>query len=103
MKIEWMDQMSTGVPEIDEQHKKLIAEIVRLGTAMEQGKGKDELMQSLQFTDSYIKEHFKYEENCFFIHQCPYANRNKLEHENFIKRFEVLKAELEDKGTSSTL
>lgn len=37
MKIEWTDDLNTGVPEMDEQHKQLIAPLNEFYTAVEQG------------------------------------------------------------------
>ena len=63
MAIEWSDNLSTGVAEIDNQHKELFRRINDLFDACNQGKGKSEVAGVMEFLESYVVEHFGKEEN----------------------------------------
>ena len=70
--IEWSDQISVGIQEIDEQHKQLVALINRLFDAMASGKeklqvAKDILNELMQYTIV----HFSVEESLFRIFDYP--------------------------------
>lgn len=86
--ITWDDSMTTGVAEIDAQHKELIerynafAETLYSHTFMTLEAG--ELLDFLQF---YAVWHFEREEECFHKYECPVAAANKEAHAEFIHKF----------------
>lgn len=57
--IQWSDAYSVGVPELDEQHKGLIALINRLS---EEGHRSRLIAETLDALDRYAREHFGAEE-----------------------------------------
>lgn len=91
MLIHWSDKYSTGVPEIDSQHKEIINQLNRLHEAITSGLGNDVILDILEFAGQYASKHFAYEEDCMTKYNCPVASRNKKEHEFFIKQFERIK------------
>lgn len=60
--ITWSDALSVNVREFDEQHKKLIAIVNELHSAMGSGKGKDVMGGILDRLLDYTKSHFSNEE-----------------------------------------
>lgn len=87
--IAWDDSMSTGLPNIDAQHKEIIGKYNELAEAMAEGKGADrrvagELLDFLQF---YSKWHFEREEECMEEYRCPAAAANKKAHAEFMAMF----------------
>ncbi len=103
MQIAWHTSMSTGIPEIDEQHKELVKTLNTLADAMQAGKGKDEIEKMLEFAGQYAQKHFGFEEECFEKYNCPVADLNKQEHAQFVARFTVLMEEFQEKGAKFTL
>jgi hemerythrin len=62
MKIEWTDDLSTGIPEMDEQHKRLIALINDFYTAVERGEREEGIRTLFEGVDQYMVFHFSAEE-----------------------------------------
>jgi hemerythrin len=81
--IQWNDELSVGIPSIDQQHRKLIAMINQLSDAMAQGKGRDMVQPVLKMLSDYAVSHFQTEEALFAKHEYPdrYAHAN--EHNRF--------------------
>jgi hemerythrin len=84
--IEWNADLSVGVGEIDEQHKKLIGLINSLNDAMASGKGKDILKGILDGMVNYTSMHFKTEEKYMDEFQYGETFHHKTEHKNFVKK-----------------
>ena len=90
MGIVWNELMTTGVPELDEQRRSLIAALNNLAEAMSAGKGRDEIGKILAFTGEYAQKHFRAEERYFEKYHCPANAENKREHQRFVNRFTEL-------------
>ena len=94
MLIEWTDKYSTGVEEIDNQHKEIIKQLNRLHDAITSGLGKEVINDIISFAGAYATKHFKYEESCMDKYQCPVAKQNKDAHQKFIERFGQIQKQL---------
>jgi hemerythrin len=86
MRIEWTGALATGVSEIDEQHKELIARINALLEACEDNRGRDEVGRVIDFLEEYVVTHFSTEENRMFAAGYPEYRQHKAEHAIFIER-----------------
>jgi len=84
--IEWDNNMSVNVEEIDMQHKKLVAMINQLNDAMAKRKGRDVLGSIIDGLVSYATTHFATEEKYFDMFKYPDAPSHKKEHTDFVKR-----------------
>lgn len=62
--ITWDDSMTTGVPEIDAQHKELFEKMNEFAEALACGKGRAETGEMLDFLQFYAQWHFQREETC---------------------------------------
>ena len=84
--IEWSDDYSVQVAEIDEQHKVLVGYINDLHEALESGKDDDTLQDVLNGLIDYTTEHFSKEEEYFnkFGYEDEVPHRN--EHKQFVVR-----------------
>lgn len=82
--IEWTDEFSVGVEEIDEQHKRLIALINTLITAIEEREKRDVLEKILEEMIDYINYHFISEEKYF--EGMDNLKEHKLKHWEFVKK-----------------
>lgn len=58
----WCGKYSVGLPDIDTQHKKLVAMLNELFKAMKRGEGNHVLGPLLEALIAYTEQHFTYEE-----------------------------------------
>ena len=81
--IEWNDQLSVGVSEMDKQHQRLVEMVNRLHDAMTRAEGADVLKTILNDLVLYTKVHFAAEERLMAAHGYPQLASHKLVHEQF--------------------
>lgn len=104
MALTWDERrMSTGVPEIDAQHRELIRQLNRLFEMMHAGKGGAELQELLDFCAKYAITHFAHEEGCMHLHRCPAATANRNAHAQFNRVFADFRKRLQQEGPTLTL
>ena len=101
--IRWTEEMSTGIPELDEQHHQLIVIIAQLSEALRHGRGEDEVRDTLASLADYAQRHFKLEELCMSNYSCPTARQNETAHERFLSNLEAFKERLDREGASADL
>lgn len=100
MAIQWTNDLTVGYGKIDEQHKELFKKVNNLLEACNQGKGKEEVGNIINFLGDYVVEHFGTEEDIMRKNNYPQYPEQKQQHECFIKSFNDLKSEFESKGGS---
>lgn len=100
MAASWSEAMSTGVPEVDNQHKELFSQINYLREAMQQGKGRDKIEAMLDYLADYALRHFATEERWMARLGCPAAAENKRQHADFAARFKQMRERLTASGVS---
>lgn len=98
MPIEWTERLRVGVEEIDNQHKELFKRINNLLDACTQGKGKDEVLNTLRFLDDYVTVHFTAEERLQQKYNYPDYTSHKARHTEFIKNISDIKKAIEEEG-----
>jgi hemerythrin len=97
----WDITMTTGVPQVDNEHKELFRQVANLGQAMQEGKGRDEIGKILNFVGDYVVSHFAHEEKFMADYRCPVAEANKTAHNQFIAKFKDLLRRFESAGATS--
>lgn len=96
--MEWTQDLSVGVKEIDDQHKELIRRINAFFDAVDTGKGNDEVLKVLDFLQGYVVSHFHDEEALQMRVKYPnYAAHKKL-HEGFIRDVGGIKKDIQESG-----
>ena len=95
MPITWMPYLETGINWIDSQHKELFSRIKKLSDAMTENKGKEEVINTLRFLDSYVILHFGSEEKIMNDYQYPDRELHILEHNKFKDDMAKIKSETE--------
>lgn len=90
--IEWTADLTLGIKEIDNQHRRLVAMINDLHDAMRQGKGKEVLGKIIDGLAAYTETHFKTEEKYFDQFAYPKAYTHKSEHNNFVQKVTEFRA-----------
>src|SRR5690349_11932266 len=83
MAIHWEENLITGVPAIDEQHKEIFARIDKLSEAIENGGCDVEVEKLLEFLNEYADTHFSDEEKLMSLYQYPDLEEQHQHHEQF--------------------
>lgn len=103
MSINWRDDWSIGVYDIDSQHKELFRRINALLDACNQGRGNEEVASTINFLGTYVETHFRAEENLMLKNNYPDYKSHKEIHENFIKSFKELDGRFKTEGVKPYL
>lgn len=101
MVLEWSEKYAVGVDRFDSEHKRLIALINDLNTAMAESRGKEEIGRTLSELVDYTKIHFGGEESLMRDHHYPGYNAHKEEHDKLTAQ--VLEFEREFEAGSMAL
>lgn len=96
MGLTWKKNMETGIDWQDAQHKELFERINRLLEAMAQSKGKEEILNLVNFLDSYVVIHFSAEEKVMRSHHYREFSSHIEEHNKFKKDLAGIKQEIEN-------
>jgi hemerythrin len=84
--MEWTEDLSVGIREIDSQHQKLIGLINTLHDAMKSGQGKQALESTLQELAGYAVYHFRTEEEYMQKFHYPEYVTHKNVHDAFVRK-----------------
>ncbi len=79
----WSTNLSVGVPQIDAQHQQLFKALADLQEAMKAGKGKEEVLKTIDFLSNYVVKHFADEEELMKKNNYPDFEKHKQIHEKF--------------------
>ena len=86
MVLYWKEGYTTGVPELDEQHRGIFALVNELGGLIDRGiYDSPEVDALLEAMGGDVQRHFTLEEGCMSRHNCPMAQKNKEEHEQLLR------------------
>jgi len=99
----WNDSLLIGVSLIDEQHHELVNKLDEFVDFCKHGDGRMEVGQTLKYVVSYIRMHFKDEEELQVLYAYPDRIEHKKLHEGFIQRTIELVQELKKNGPSEEL
>jgi hemerythrin len=91
--IPWSDDLSIGIHEIDDQHKKLVGLINDLHDAMKSGQAKQALEKTLSELADYAVYHFQVEEKYMEKFRYPEYHSHKLAHAAFVKKVAAFQAD----------
>lgn len=81
-----LNDLNLGISELDDQHQAFFLHMVGLRRALIEGSGgRDKLMKTLRFLDTFIDEHFRAEEGYMRRHNHPGILVHRAEHEAFAK------------------
>jgi hemerythrin len=101
MGIYWEENLSTGVPAIDEQHREIFAKFDELSKTIEGGRGNEEVVKLLNFLKEYTNIHFSDEENLMSLYKYSGLDEQRQQHsqfkENIAKLFEMVANNVPDK------
>jgi len=94
--FEWDDSFALNIPDIDEQHQRLISMISDLEAAVREGTGGLIISYVLQELIRYIAIHFEDEERLMLTHGFPGLGGHRQEHDFFVSRVKHIKENFRD-------
>ncbi|GAB6166380.1 hemerythrin family protein [Thermostilla marina] len=103
MPVTWTKQMATGVPEIDEEHRRLLEQLNGFLDSLRNGKSKTVLGELIDFLGEYSMEHFRHEERVMEQYDCPFKDENIRQHAEFRDRLADARSRLEREGPTEEL
>jgi len=98
MSYKWDKSLETGHEKIDEQHKQLFATLDKITLESQQGRGKDEIYNTLNFLNQYTIMHFMTEEKLQKETGYPEYLAHKKIHDDFKATVKNLTNTLIEKG-----
>jgi len=98
--IEWSDDLSVGIEEIDEQHKILVGLVNDMHTALHERRGAEITNDILRQLKTYTIIHFAVEESLMRVFHYPDYEEHKAHHQKLIEQINELQKKLEN-GTHS--
>lgn len=103
VKFAWKSQYATGIPIIDEQHKRLFAALEQIQDGVVQGRSKEEIRSLVQALMSDTQVHFRTEEAIMAHHNFPDLLIHIREHEMLTEQLEELGRRFEESDHSMAL
>jgi hemerythrin len=101
--LKWDFSLTTGDVTLDNQHKYLFEILNKLGTAIKEGYGKENIIRILGTLKFYADWHFGKEEQCMLSYRCPAADKNKKAHSAFLEKYSKFHKEYLESGGSEEL
>lgn len=95
MLIEWNENMSVGIPTIDEHHQHLVTLINRLFDAMRDEHGEQVVAEVLQELGRYVQYHFDYEEGLMQQYGYPQCSEHQQEHQQLAQQLSAFQEKFE--------
>jgi len=91
--VEWSNELSVGIQEIDEQHKVLVSILNEMHDAVRHNHGPEVSLEILDRLIEYTKIHFAVEESLFRIFDYPGYEDHHAEHAALLKEAKVVSGE----------
>ena len=82
--VEWSDELSVGIEEIDEQHKVLVGLVNQMHDAIHRRHGSEMVQGVLAQLADYTRIHFAVEESLMRILNYPGYEAHKAQHEELV-------------------
>jgi len=101
--IEWTDEFSVKVQEIDEQHKRLVAMINKLHEALLAKRGTEIQKEIIEGMIAYAAVHFETESRYMLMYHYPGYVKHNAEHEAFVTKALELQTQFKTVGFVLTL
>jgi hemerythrin len=98
--VEWSDDLSVGIEEIDDQHKELVDLVNEMHEAIHQRRGRDVVRRVLAKLADYTRIHFAVEESLMRILGYPDYETHKEQHEQLIRHMTALQNKVDSGKTA---
>jgi hemerythrin len=102
MTIKWdQEKMTTGVREIDTQHREWIRRFNEFDAAVVNRQGVETIRSTLEFLGQYAETHFADEEARMAQANLPILEQNRVEHNEFRSKLAEIKAWVRREGATT--
>ena len=101
--MDWKEELSVGIEQIDAEHKELIRAVNELFDACMHGKGRAKIAETVKFVEDYTIKHFTDEENIQKQYRYPGLPAHRELHQSFVNDLKKYKQQLEDEGPTVQL
>ena len=91
--MQWTEDLSVGIDEIDSQHKELFNRINNLVVAIKEHRCKDEIDGTIRFLEEYAATHFAHEERYMKDLRYDGYQQHKAHHARYLANLSELKKE----------
>ena len=99
----WKESLAIGIPEVDKQHKELCNKVDELYAACSQGKGAREILNTINFLETYTLRHFADEELVQQRIKYPKYLQHKAMHTDFANQVAKLKKDAAATGLTTPM
>ena len=96
--INWREEFSVGVAEVDHEHQELIESINNLHRSVQEGVTRKQVIEGLGDIYAQISSHFALEEKFMRDSHYPAYNAHKTDHEALLDDLRDIMDEVEDDG-----
>lgn len=103
MAIEWTNDLSVNVGNIDKQHQEIFVRYDGFLDACRNGKGREIVLELLDFLTSYVDEHFDHEEKFMKEYNYPDTETHVKEHRDLVQTVQKFRARLTLQGATISL
>ena len=100
MRYEVTQDLITGNSLIDSEHRQLFAAVNDLMDACSQGRGRDQIQQTVRFLNDYVMKHFGDEEQLQKTTRYPAYATHKLFHDGYIRQLDAVCGAISKEGGS---
>jgi hemerythrin len=90
MPVNWKQEMSVGIGDIDVQHRKIIGKMNEIAESIEKKGDPEKLKETVKFLEVYLENHFRTEEMFMLHYVYPGLKEHQEKHADFVKRLEHL-------------
>lgn len=88
--VTWTEELSVGIPEIDDEHKRFVILLNNLNAAIRERASAMALEALMQDVFADVREHFRHEEQLFAQYGYEGHDRHARQHEQIIRKFEEM-------------
>ena len=87
--IKWTPELSVGIPDIDQQHRRLLEIMSRLHDVILDGGAPKDVSRALEEVVAYAQHHFSFEERMLGGSQYPFLEEHRRKHRAMFAEIEV--------------
>ncbi len=91
--IKWSDEMTVGMPALDEDHRRLVVLMNKVIAACYAGVGNAMINTAMNELEAYTKEHFVREETLLEAKNDPNLAAHKQQHQELISQLAEMKSQ----------
>jgi len=99
----WNQNLETGIPEIDDQHRELFKHVDILFNNADADAASERVSKTLEFLEEYVEKHFYDEQLLHIDAQYPKREKHKKMHAAFVRVFKDLKQHYDTDGAKVTV